>query len=265
MVAMDKPWRLHVLTRRLAAFLTAGVAILAPGVVLGAEIKVLSIPLKGPLDQIGLQFEKATGHKLAIKYAPSASLLKQIAAGEPFDVVLIFPETVDELSREGKVAAGSRMDIARAGLGLAIKKGAHRPDIGSIDAFKRTLLASQSIAYAAQGPSGVHLMGLLERLEISQDIKPKLKPQGAGSLVVGPVARGEVEVGIVSIPFILAEPGAELAGPLPLELQNYVHYSSGIGAAAQDGNIARAFVSHLRQAQATEVLQAHGLEPRAAR
>lgn len=254
-----------MLTRLLAALLIATVAILAPGVVLGAEIKVLSIPFKGPLDQIGPQFEQATGHKLAIKYAPSATLLKQIAAGEPFDVVLIFPETVDELSREGKVAAGSRVDIARAGLGLAIKKGAQRADIQSIDAFKRALLASNSIAYAAQGPSGVHLMDLLERLEISQDIKPKLKPQGAGSLVVGPVARGEVDIGIVSIPFIVAEPGAELAGPLPPELQNYVHYSSGISAAAQDGNIANAFVNHLRQAAATAVLKAHGLEPAGAR
>jgi molybdate transport system substrate-binding protein len=245
--------------------LTIGVAIPAPGVVLGAEIKVLSIPFKGPLDQIGPQFERATGHKLAIKYAPSAALLKQIAAGEPFDVVLIFPETVDELSREGKVAAGSRVDIARAGLGVAIKKGAHRPEVQSIDTFKRALLGSKSIAYTAQGPSGAHLMSLLERLGISQDIKPKLKPQGAGSLVVGPVARGEVDIGIVSIPFIVAEPGAELAGPLPPELQNYVHYSSGIGAAAQDENLAKAFVSHLTQAEAAEVLKGHGLEPLAAR
>src|SRR5262249_26051053 len=98
-------------------------------VVLGAEIKVLSIPFKGPLDQIGSQFERATGHKLAVKYAPAAQLRKLIDAGEQFDVVLIFPNTVDELIKQGTVAAGSRVDIARAGLGLAIKKGAGKPDI----------------------------------------------------------------------------------------------------------------------------------------
>ena len=223
-----------------------------------------SIPFKGPLDQIGPQFERATGHKLTIKYAPSEPLRKQIDAGEPFDVVLIFPNLVDELIRQGKVVPGTRVDIARAGLGLAVRKGAAKPDIRSAEGFKRTLLTSTSIAYAAQGPSGVHLVSVLERLGIAQDVKPKLKPMDAGSLVVGPVARGEVEIGIVSIPFILAEPGAELAGPLPRELQDYVNYSSGIGRAAGDANAAKAFVSYFSQPAAAKILGVHGLEaPRA--
>jgi molybdate transport system substrate-binding protein len=254
-----------MLTRSFAALLAMGVAMITSGVVLAAEIKVLSIPFKGPIDQIGPQFERATGHRLAVKYAPAAPLRRQIDSGEPFDVVLIFPNVVDELIKQGKVNAGTRADIARAGLGLAVKKGAAKPDIQSIDAFKRALLASKSIAYAAQGPSGVYLVGLLERLGIAQDVKPKLKPMGAGSLVAGPVARGEVEVGIVSIPFILAEPGVELAGSLPREIQHYVHYSSGIGTAAQDGNAASVFVSYFRHAEAIEVLRAQGLEAASAR
>ena len=106
----------------------------------------------------------------------------------------------------------------------------------------------------------MYLIGLLDRLGIAQDVKSKLKPMGAGSLVAGPVASGEVEVGVVSIPFILAEPGVELAGPLPRVLQDYVHYSSGIGSAAQDADAARTFVSYFRQAEAIEVLGVHGLE-----
>ena len=188
------------------AVIALGLAMFAANIVTAGEIKVASIPFKGPLDQIGPQFERATGHKLTIKYAPSGPLRKQIDAGEPFDVVLIFPNVVDDLIKQGKVALGTRMDIARAGLGLAVRKGAAKPDIRTTDAFKRALLTSASIAYAAQGPSGIHLIGLLDRLGIAQDVKPKLKPMGAGSLVVGPVARGEVEIGIVSIPFILAEP-----------------------------------------------------------
>jgi molybdate transport system substrate-binding protein len=249
-----------MLMRSLAVILAAGIMIAAPEAVSGLEIKVLSIPFKRPLDNIGTQFERATGHKLMVKYAPSEPLRKQIDAGELFDVVLIFPNLVDELIKQSKVVPGSRVDIARAGLGLAVKSGAAKPDIRTTDGFKGALLTSSSIAYAAQGPSGVHLIGLLERLGIAQAVKPKLKAMGAGSLVVGPVARGEVEIGIVSIPFILAEPGAELAGPLPHDLQDYVYYSSGIGLAAQDANAARAFVSYFRQAGPAEILRSHGLE-----
>ena len=101
----------------LAATLSLGLAMLTANAVTASEINVASIPFKGPLDQIGPQFERSTGHKLTIKYAPSAPLRKQIDAGEPFDVVLIFPEVVDDLIKQGKVTAGTRMDIARAGLG----------------------------------------------------------------------------------------------------------------------------------------------------
>ena len=250
-----------MLIRSLTAILAAGIAIAVPNAVPASEIKVLSIPLKGPLDNIGAQFERATGHKLMVKYAPSEPLRKQIDAGEPFDVVLIFPELVDELIKQDKVAPGTRVDIARTGLGLVVRKGADKSDIRSIDGFKQAVLTAKSISYAAQGPSGIHLAGVLERLGVARDVKPKLKPVGAGSLVVGPVARGEVEIGIVAISFILAEPGVEPAGPLPRELQDYVHLSSGIGLAAQDANAARAFVSYFGQPGALEVLKAHGLEP----
>jgi molybdate transport system substrate-binding protein len=246
--------------RLFAATMVAGLASLAADSATAAEIRVLSIPFKGPLGQIAPQFERSTSHRLVIKYAPSGPLLKQIDADEPFDVVLIFPSLVDQLTKQGKVAPGTRVDIARAGLGLAVKKGVAKPDIRTTDAFKRALLASKSIAYAARGPSGLHLIGLLDRLGIAQAVKPKLKPMAAGSLVVGPVARGEAEIGIVSIPFILAEPGAELAGLLPDELQDYVHYSSGIGSAARNANAARALVGYFRHPGAIQALKANGLE-----
>jgi molybdate transport system substrate-binding protein len=254
----------------LAAIMTIGMALFVANAGTAAEIRVSSIPFKGPLDQIGPQFERATGHKLTIKYAPSVPLRKQIDAGEPFDVVLIFPDVVDELMKQGKVIPGSRVDIARAPLGLAVRKGATKPDVRSPDGFKRALLTSASIAYAAQGPSGVHLTSLIERLGIAQDIKPKLRPMAAGSLVVGPVARGEVEIGIVSIPFILDEPGAELAGPLPRELQDYVHYSSGISRSTQDRSAqdrstrdldaAKAFISFFSRPASVDALKSNGLE-----
>jgi len=227
-----------------------------------AEIRVLSIPFKAPLDELGPQFERTTGHKLIIKYAPSAPLRQLIDNGEPFDVVVIFPNLIDELIKQGKVAAGTRVDIARAGLGLAVTKGASKPDMSSTEAFKRALLSAKSIAYAAQGPSGIYFVSLLERLGIGAEIKPKLKPMGAGSLVVGPVAKGAAELGVVSIPFILAEPGVELAGALPGDLQDYVYYSAGVGAAAQDARVAKSFISFLMEPGSTSVMRSHGLERR---
>ena len=221
----------------------------------------MSIPFKGPLDEIRSEFERTTGHTLLIAYAPSAELRRQIAAGEEFDVVLIFPGQIDDLTKQGKVAGGTRVDIARAGLGVAIKKGAAKPDIKSTDAFKRVLLNANSIAYAAEGPSGIHLIGLIERLGIAAQTKPKLKPMGAGSLVVTTVAKGEVDIGVVAIPFILAEPGVELLGPLPLELQNYVVYSIGAGAAAKDASAAKAFITFFSNPGPVSVMKANGLEP----
>jgi molybdate transport system substrate-binding protein len=225
------------------------------------EIKVLSIPFKEPLDGIRPEFERATGHKLVVKYAPSAELRRQIDASEEFDVVLIFPGQVDDLIKQGKVAAGTRVDIARAGLGVAVKKGGTKPDISSPDAFKRMLINATSIAYAAEGPSGKHLIGLIDRLGVATDVKPKLKPMGAGSLVVAPVAKGEADIGVVSIPFILANPGVDLLGPFPLELQHYVVYSAGVARAAKDPNAARAFVTYFANPTAVSAMKSNGLEP----
>lgn len=243
------------------ATLAAGLMMVHTQGLWAAEIKVLSIPLRGPLEEIRSEFERATGHKLLIKYGPSAELRRQIDAGEEFDVIITLPGQIDDLIKQGKVGAGTRVDVARAGLGVAVKRGAPKPDIASADAFKRTLLNANSIAYAAQGPSGIHLIGLIERLGIATETKPKLKPMGAGSLVVAPVAKGEVEIGVVSIPFVHAEPGVELVGPLPLELQHYVVNSSGIGTAAKDVNAAKAFITFFSNPGPVQALKANGLEP----
>jgi molybdate transport system substrate-binding protein len=245
---------------RIAATMTFALTVIAVTEVTAAEIKVLSIPFKAPLDRIGPAFERETGHRLMVTYAPSDPLLKQIESGAPFDLVLTFPKLVDQLITVTKVMAGSRVDIARAGLGVAVRRGAAKPGTRSVEEFKQALLRATSIAYAAQGPSGVHLANVLDRLGVAEAVKPKLKPMAAGSLVVGPVARGEVEIGIVSIPFILADPGAELAGPLPAELQDYVHYSSGIGSSARDVDAARELAAYLRQPRSIEVMRSYGLE-----
>lgn len=227
-----------------------------------AEIKILSVvPLKPSLDKLGPQFERATGHKLAITYAGSSTLIRQFDADEAFDVAFVWPAMIDRLLKEGKVAADTRTDIARVAVGVAIKKGAPKPDISTTDAFKRALLNAKSISLSAQGASGTYFTGVIERLGIAAEMKSKLRPVPGGPLVVGPVAKGDVEIAVISIPYILAEPGAELVGPLPKELQQYTVYTAGVGAAAKQPEAAKALIKYLTTPAATSVIKSKGLDP----
>jgi len=219
-----------------------------------------ALPLKTSLEELGPLFERTTGHKLTIKYGVSAALKRQIDAGETFDVALLLPAIIDDLLKQGKVAAGTRTDISRAAIGVAVKKGAPKPDIGSADALKNTLLNAKSIAYSAEGGSGIYFKGLLERLGIAAETSAKLKPL-ASSAVVSSVAKGEVELAVISPPAILAEPGVELVGIMPKELQQYVVYTAGVSAAAKEADAAKALLKYLTTPAAMSVMKAKGLEP----
>ena len=251
--------------RSLAAAARVGIAVmflLTQGqAAQSAEVKVLSVqPLRTFLDELGPEFQRATGHKLVIKYDVSAALKRHIDAGETFDVALILPGIIDELLQQGKVAAGSRIDIARAAVGVAVKRGSPKPDISSAEALKRTLLAAKSISYSGEGASGIYFKSVLERLGIAAEVSAKLKPLGS-SAVVPSVASGEVELAVISPPAILAEPGAELVGILPKELQNYVVYTAGVGAAAKDADAAKALLEFLTTPAARSAMKSKGLEP----
>jgi molybdate transport system substrate-binding protein len=227
-----------------------------------AEIKGLSVPaLKTSLDVLGPQFERTTGHKLMIHYAGSSDLIRQLDAGETFDVAFVWPAMIDRLLKEGKVAAGTRTEIARVAIAVAVKKGAPKPDISTTDAFKRTLLNAKSVSHSMEGASGIYFKSLLERLGIVADMQPKLRPMAGGPLVVGPVARGEVELAVITTPYIVLEPGAELVGPLPEELQQYVVYTAGVGAAARQPDAAMALIRHLASPAAVSAMTAQGLDP----
>ena len=227
-----------------------------------AEIKVLSVvALKSSLDVLGPQFEQATGHKLAMSYATSSELIRKFDAGETFDAALVWPAMIDRLIKEGKVAAETRAGIARVAIGMAVKKGAPKPDISTVDAFKRTLGNAKTISHSAEGASGVYLKTLFERLGIAAEIQPKLRPMPGGSLVVGPVVRGEVDLAIITTPYIVLEPGADMVGLLPEELQEYVIYTGGVSVAAKQTDAAKALIKHLTSLTAAEVLKSQGLDP----
>lgn len=226
-----------------------------------AEVKVLSVlPLKTFLDELGPQFERTTGHKLTIKYDVSASLKRQIDAGETFDVAILLPAIIDDLLKQNKVAAGTRTDVSRAAVGVAVRKGAPKPDVSSAEALKNTLLNAKSIAYSSEGGSGIYFKGLLDRLGIAAETNAKLKPL-ASSAVVPSAAKGEVELAVISPPAILADPGVELVGLMPKELQQYVVYTAGVSAAAKEAEAAKALLKHVTTPAAMVVMKSKGLEP----
>ena len=249
------------MNKPLATAVVGFAALMTTASIRAAEIKVLaSNGVRAALEELAPAFERETGHKLVIGFGLAAAVKRRIEAGEAFDLAIITGAGIDDLAKQGKVDAGSRAAIARSGVGIGIKKGAPRPDIGTADAFKRTLLAAKSIAWAKEGQSGVYFAGLLERMGIAGEMKPKavLAPSGAavGKLVAG----GEVQFGVILVNELIAAPGVEVLGPLPAELQNYTVFHAGVGVGSKDSSAAKALIKFLTTPAAGAVFKAKGQE-----
>jgi molybdate transport system substrate-binding protein len=224
-----------------------------------AEVKVFcSTALKTVLEEIGPQFEKATGNKLAVTVAPTAGLRAQIDQGAAFDIVLLTASATDDLAKIGKIDPSSRAAIARAGLGAATLKSAPKLDIGTSDAFKHTLLGAKSIGMTKQGASAATFNALFEKLGIAAEVTPKVK------LLDGPageaVAKGEVELGLTQISELLPY-AADQAAPLPVDIQTYTTFSAGVSAASKESNAAGSLIKFLTAPAAIPVIRAKGMEP----
>ena len=226
-----------------------------------AEVRVFSSnALKTVLEELAPRFEKATEHKLAFTFGTAVGLKGDIEKGAAFDVAILTAGAVDDLIKQGKMA-GARTDLARSGAGVAVRKGAAKPDISTTDAFKRTLLAASSIAYVEQGGTGIYLKGLLERLGIADELKAKTKLLPSTNPAAHAVANGEAEIGMTQISEILPYPGAELVGPLPAEIQLTTVFSLGVGPAPKDADATAALIKFLRSPDAAPVFKAKGLDP----
>ena len=224
-----------------------------------ADVTLLcSNALKSVLEELGPQFEKASGHRLKI-YGSTGPLKAQIEKGQPFDVAIVGDETIDELLKSGKLASGSRVDIARSGMGVAIRKGAPKPELGTTQAFKQALLKAQTIAYSEGGLTGIYIKGLVERLGIAEELKSKIR-FGRGAEMV---SEGKAEIGLTQVSEILPVAGAELAGPLPPEVQQYTVFPAALSAAAIQAEAGQALLKFLKSPGAAKVLKAKGLEPAA--
>lgn len=223
-------------------------------------ILFVSNSMRGVLNELLPQFERENGIQVAVSYDPAKVMLARIAAGETADVVMLGSSAIDDLVKQGKIKAGSQRAVARCGVGMAVPAGAAKPDIGTVEAFKRALLNAKSIAYTQEGASGMYFAKLIERLGIADAVKAKAKVQ-PGGLVGEIVARREAEIAVQQIPELMAVPGIEFVGPLPAEIQLISVSAIGVFSDTTQVDAANALVEFLTTTTAASVMKARGLEP----
>ena len=207
------------------------------------------------------EFERTSGTTPSITWGSTAMLLGEIGKGASGDLAILSDEAIDDLIRQGRIISGSRVDLARSAIGIAVRKGAPKPDIGSADALKNALISARTISYSKTGISGVYFPTVLERLGIAAQVAAKAVIPTPGVLVGDLVAKGDAELGVQQISELLPVPGIEIIGPLPPELQKLTVFSAGLFVDASEPQIAKALVTLLTSPSARPVYARKGLEP----
>jgi len=232
-----------------------------------AEIHALiTTAMKAAIDELVPKFERETGNTVAVSFGPSGGISRRFIGGEPADVIIIDSGALDDLIRQGKVLPGPTA-IASTGIGICVRKGAPRPDVSTPEALKRALLSAKSIAHTAPAGGGItaaHIMKLFERLGIAAEVTPKVKlaaggPNGRVSVLV---SSGEAEIGLQQVSELMSNPGVDVIGMLPAELQQITTYAAGITASAKEPEAAKALIQVLTAPAAAPVFKAKGLDLR---
>jgi molybdate transport system substrate-binding protein len=244
-----------------AVMIVALTALAAPAS--AAEVKVLTA---GAFKQVVLalvpDYERQTGNHVTVDNGTAGQLKSRIDGGEAFDIVVITPAVVDDMIASGKVAPGSKINLASVGIGVVVKEGAPKPDIGTVEQFKEALLKAKTVAYidpASGGSSGIYVDKLLEKLGIADQIRPKAKLKQGGH-VADLIASGEAELGIHQISEIVPVKGVTLVGPLPKEIQNTTVYATGLSASTKEKDAAKELIDYLSGADAAAVLKSKGMD-----
>ena len=232
-----------------------------PGAVRAAEITILAGQgVISAVRDLAPAFAQASGNKVTVSYEVGTGLMDKVNSGAAADVVTHYPNMIDELIKQGKVRAGTGAVIARAGLGVAVKAGAPKPDLSSAEAFKRAMLAAKTVAYSRTGASGLMAAKLMQRLGIADELKSRTVLVD-GVPVAAVVAKGEAEIGIQQINVILPVAGIDYAGPLPPELQDYVAFGAGVLTVSKAPEAATALVKFMSSPQAGPLIRKSGMEP----
>jgi molybdate transport system substrate-binding protein len=245
-----------------AAAIVLGIC--ANGPAPAAEIKALiTTAMNDAIVVLVPQFEKVTGHKVTVSYDPSGGLARRLRGGEFADMILVAAPELDKLIAEGKVA-GHRIDVSRTGIGIAVKKGAPKPDVSTPEALKRALLAAKSVGHTAPAGGGItalHLLRTFEKLGIAQEVaaKTKLAAGGPNGRVSTLIVNGEAEIAFQQVSELMSNPEVEVIGMLPDELQQITINSAGVAAVAKEPDAARALIAHMTTPAALALYKTKGL------
>ena len=246
---------------KIGYFVSTAVSLLLSTMASAEEIIVLAA---GATEEIFAelvpQFEKSSGHKVVATFTGTANIKKQVAAGEVYDLVIVGGPEIDAFIQQGTIVPGSRTDLVKSGVGVAVRAGSPKPDISSSEALKKTLLAAKSVGIST-GPSGVHMASLFERMGIADQIKPKLKQVPSVVSIGSVIVSGEADIVFQQISELIHYPGLDYIGPLPSEVQKITVYSAGIHSRAKQPEAAKALVKSLTALTAEMVIKKHGMEP----
>jgi molybdate transport system substrate-binding protein len=244
-----------------APVIAAAGAVLVSGLANAAEVRVLSAQAtEEAYRELVPQFEKASGHKVTTVFTGTLDANKRLAAGETYDVLIMSAPSIEEHTKGGKVVAGSRADLAKSGVGIAVKTGAPKPDISSTDALKKTLLAAKSIGYST-GPSGNYVVTMFQKMGIADELKGKLKQTPTGVFVGSIIASGEAELSFQQVSELSHFPGLDYVGPLPADLQFITVFSGGVMSGAKESEAAKALIRFLTAPEAASAYKKRGMEP----
>lgn len=217
-----------------------------------------TLAVMGAMQNLAAAYRARTGVEVEPEFAPTVALLERIRAGAAGDAAILTAQGIDDLIAEGKMLPGSRTDVALSFVGIAVKAGAPKPDISSVEAFKATILAARCVAYSKIGASGIYFAGLLDRLGLADRAKTLVVPSG---FTAERLVSGEADLAVQQISELLVVPGIEVVGPLPPEIQTAAMFSGGVLSGSADAEIARGFLRFLAGPEAAPVLAASGLKP----
>jgi len=227
----------------------------------GAKLRIIAGGgIAGPLNEIAAQFERASGHKIVIRYGTAPELIKMATSGSPFDLGVVPEDVWKDPAARARVASGSTPNVARVGIGVAVRFGAPKPDISTVEALKQTLLKAQSIASILASATGTLLSGIYERLGITDEMKAKTKALATTAQIVQAVDSGDAQLAVFILN-VLIDPRLDVVGPLPAELQRELVYAAGVAANSKEPEAANAFLSYLMSSAAIAVIKAKGMSP----
>lgn len=255
--------------RHATGMISAAVAVLVvlaqPATADKTEIKVLSANgMREVIEELGPKFERTTGHRLLIEFGTLGVIVKRVQDGETADVVAIPRQGIDRLVKDAKANPSTVAVLARAGIGVIVRKGASKPDISTPAALKHALLAAKSITYldpATGGTSGVHFVKVLDRLGIAAEMKSKTVLHANARAAASVVANGQADIGINLIQELMPLPGIDVVGPLPGDLQNSLVFTAAVMISAKEAAAGKALIDFLRTPEAAAVIKAKGMEP----